>query len=397
MTDIVTKNNTLPRIVLSSSSDPEVSKQFISDLKVNFEKFALESESVFVIGHNNPDLDSIGSAAAFAYAAEILRRHKHDNDLSYVYNPESVYVVVDDLPFKLDASVRKLMADKCASIRFINKHKCLSLMTKNDLLLVTDVNQGNRIALGDSLDRFGNVLVVDHHDTNAGTMNANQLFIDTSKSSACEIAYRVLTSLGIKTNPEIATAILAGINLDTTNYTQKRTPSLMSLIARLMNRESADDSYILKLRQSDLYADTQIHDIISSNIHEGIPVLYEMSQTDSVPEVDEIDSLSIKSTVGFVLNREQSNRIVLSKVANELRDYSDVSFAIGRIDEGNKISIHARSNGKIHVGKLMESFGGGGNAEMASAQLDEDSSLEDVKERVLILLPLIKPMERIVK
>jgi c-di-AMP phosphodiesterase-like protein len=382
---------------LKSGIDLEASKQFITDLKVNYEKFVLESNNVFVVGHNNPDLDSIGSAVAFAYGAETLRQNKRFNDPKYDKTPEAVYVVVDDLPSKLDTSVRKLMSDKCASIRFISRKNCFSLLTDNDFLLVTDVNQSSRVAFNGWFDAFKHVIVVDHHDTNAGTMKAEKFFIDTTKSSACEIAYRVLSSAGIKVNPEISTAILAGINLDTSNYTQKRNPQLMSLIARLMNKEGADDSYISKLYQSDFYADMEIMGIILGNIASNSAVLYEMSDTDSLPEIDSEESISVKSTVGFALNPKQSNRIILSKVANKLREYADLSFAIGRIDEENKISIHARSNGKVNAGKIMEFFGGGGNENMASAQLSEDATLEEIKERVLILLPPTKPVERIVK
>ena len=385
----------LPKVIYSTS--PKENKNFISDLRVCFENFVLDSDSVFVIGHNNADLDSIGSAVAFAYGAEYLRRDRLAKDSSFDKNPESVYVVVNDWQSKLDSSVKKLMHDKCSSIRFINKLDCLRILGKNDFLLVTDVNQYSRIALGDYLDRFRHTMVVDHHDVNAGTMQAEQFFIDTTKSSASEIAYRVLSLLGIKCPPEIATAVLAGINLDTDNYEQKRNPAIMSLVARLMNRDKADDAYVTKIRRADFYTDLDIYDIVLRNVRSNLGVLYEMTRTDSLPEVDSDESISVNSTVAFVLNEEKSNKILLSKIANFLRKYGDVTFAIGQIEEENAVSIHARSNGNIDVGKLMEQFGGGGNAEMASAQVDKDIPLLEVKQKVLSLLPQTRLVERPVK
>ena len=387
----------LHKIIYTSSTDKERSRNFINDLRINFDKFVLESNSVFIVGHNNADLDSIGSAVAFAYSAEKIRSEKAEEDPVFDKNPAATYVVVDDLPFKLESSVKKLMADKCVSIRFINKYKCLQLLSDNDFLLVTDVNQSNRVAFNGKFDLFKRVMVVDHHDVNFGTMKADQYFIDTTKSSASEIAYRLLYNQGISVPPDIATAILAGINLDTNNYVEKRNPSLMSLVARLMNREKADDAYITRIIQSNFYADMEIADIILKYSKAGNGILYELSDTDSLPEVDSDESIYVKSTAAIVLNEEKSNKIKLSKVANKLREYADLSFAIGPIEEEPVVSIHARSSGKIDAGKLMEKFGGGGNPNMGSAQISIDTPLEDIKVKVLSLLPQPKLDERTIK
>ena len=45
----------------------------------------------------------------------------------------------------------------------------------------------------------------------------------------------------------------------------------------------------------------------------------------------------------------------------------------------------------------MEPFGGGGAIEMASAQVDQETPLEDVKSKVLSLLPPTRLVERTVK
>ena len=383
----------LPKVIYSTT--PAESKTFISDLKVNLEKFVLESDSVFVIGHNVADLDSIGSAATFAYVSEWLR--KKEKDSTFDKNPESVYVVVNDWQSKLQSSVKKLMHDKCSSIRFINKYDCLRLLGDNDFLLVTDVNQSSRIALSDDLHRFRHVMVVDHHDVNAGTMHADKFFIDKTKSSASEIAYRVLASFGISCPKDIATAVLAGINQDTDNYEQKRTPALLSLIAKLMNIDKNADAYVTQILRSNFYTDMEIYDIILKCMHSGKLFLYEMTRTDSLPEVDSDESIQVNSTVAFLLNDKKSDKITLSKIANALRKYADVSFAIGQIDEDDKVSIHVRSNGNIDGGKIMEPFGGGGAIEMASAQVDQETPLEDVKSKVLSLLPPTRLVERTVK
>ena len=200
-------------------------KNIIKDLKINFERFVASSDSVFVIGHNGADLDSIGSSCALAYLAEKEREQSRrfaKLTRRGSITPGGVYVVVDDQPSKLDVSVRTIMKDKCSNFHFINKDKCLSLLSGNDLLIITDVNQSHRIALSDHIQEFGNVIVVDHHDTNFRTIDVDKLFIDSKQSSACEMAYRLMRSMGIKCPADLATLLLAGINQDTNNYTQKR-------------------------------------------------------------------------------------------------------------------------------------------------------------------------------
>lgn len=373
----------------------------IKDLRINFERLVASSNSVFVIGHNGADLDSIGSACALAYLAD---KEKEQNrrfaklPRRGTITPGGVYVVVDDQPSKLDVSVRTIMKDKCSNFRFINKEKCLSLLSGNDLLIITDVNQSHRIALNDHIHEFGNVIVVDHHDTNFRTIDVDKLFIDSKQSSASEMAYRLMKSMGIKCPQDLATLLLAGINQDTNNYTQKRNINIWALINSLVH-DGADQDYIANLIAEDFFENMELNYEIIKNLLKGEPVLFKFKIQDQIGEDEEAETISTRNTMAIVVKPELSTKIELSKIANKLRDSVSLSIVIGVIEDENKklISIHTRSNGRISAADLMNYFGGGGNPNMASAQIPYTEDIQSVRDEVLkspLLNDKVKRIER---
>ena len=370
-------------------SHPEEYELLISNLVVSFQKFIKNSNNVFVIGHNSPDLDSIGSSVALAYGAEVLRHR-------FLQKFDNIYVVLNDPESKLVSDVKTIKREKCSSINFINSKKCYELLGNNDLLLVTDVNQSKRIDLED-LSRFRYSMVIDHHDMNYDSFKSTASFISPIKSSASEIVYDLLSKLNITCTPDIATVILAGINLDTQNFTnhEKRNSRLLRSIAELMDISPTADSYVANLARINFYDEVNIWRVILSNVDNVDPrysVLYVMGE-----EQPSDGKLTIDRNCAFIINNKCSDKILLSQIADRLRTYAGLTVAIGEIEKNdgtNVISIHVRSSGHINAGELMEkNFGGGGNQYMASAQISsENADLMSIKEKILKKLPIKTPI-----
>ena len=80
---------------------------------------------------------------------------------------------------------------------------------------------------------------------------------------------------------------------------------------------------------------------------------------------------------------KQYSQQELAKTADLLLEFKGIknSFAIGNIGE-NTIGISARAINKLNAGKLMETFGGGGNKTEAAAKI-ENGSIKKIEEEIL--------------
>ena len=62
------------------------------------------------------------------------------------------------------------------------------------LLIVTDTNKKGLVSVGDDLDKFHDVIIIDHHDEGEDTIKKGDRFIMTEASSASEIVSALLHS-----------------------------------------------------------------------------------------------------------------------------------------------------------------------------------------------------------
>ena len=80
-------------------------REFKSKLEMELKK----SSSVFVMGHNEPDFDAIGSAFGLYVWA--------------VQNDKNAYIIVDDDESKIEPGVKKIIDDNRDIVRIINKEE----------------------------------------------------------------------------------------------------------------------------------------------------------------------------------------------------------------------------------------------------------------------------------
>ena len=119
----------------------------ITDIKELKEILDIEisnASNVFIVGHNSPDFDAIGSAIGLSRLVK-------------EYNKKS-YIIVDDLEVKLQSGVKKMVDENKKEYKFIKKKDVERLLGKKSLLIVTDVNKKNMISVGDILDIFNSII-----------------------------------------------------------------------------------------------------------------------------------------------------------------------------------------------------------------------------------------------
>ena len=170
----------------------------IRGLKELLEVTIRNSSNVFIVGHNNIDLDVAGSSIGLA---RLVKEYNKD-----------VYIIVDDLRYNIQSGIISIMESVKDDYDFIKKKDVDGLVNDESLLLVTDVNKKKMFSVGDKLDRFKNIVVIDHHTEDDNSVITPYKFIDKDLSSASEIVARVLNCSKIKYDANIANALYAGMS-----------------------------------------------------------------------------------------------------------------------------------------------------------------------------------------
>lgn len=328
----------------------------IRKLKDILELEITNSSNVFIVGHNNPDFDAIGSSIGLAC-------------LSNYYGKDS-YIIVEETANTLQPSVKKMIDMYKKDYHFIKKKDISKLIDDNSILLVTDVNKSDMISVGNRLNDFKSIIILDHHSGNDNTIDTDYIFINSNVSSASEIVARILIALKAKYSDKVANALLAGIELDTKRFQYNDFPSTYDTAEKLIkNGAKAEEVRSWFLEDFDSYCR------ISNLIINGT-VIKEYGK-----------SLIAPINASFTLNRNNPKTIYHSedcaKAAVQMISFKgvDAAFALGYINE-TEIYISARGNSKVDVAKIMDKLGGGGNPQCAAAKL-ESEDIFDVEKALM--------------
>jgi c-di-AMP phosphodiesterase-like protein len=308
-----------------------------------------DADNVIVMGHKNPDFDSIGSCIGIAR-------------LAMGYNP-SVKIVTDKNNPNFKVSTAALLADQpeYESI-FVDGTAGIDLIRPDTLLILADVNN---LAIVESPDIAKNVyktVIIDHHRKIADFDNEPEIaYIEPSASSASELVSEILELSargsafpeGAKLSRHEANVMLAGIMLDTKNFT--RTTSEGTYSAALFLREAGASSEIAR---TFFFADLQSF-VTESRLGSGVR-LYR-------------GKIAITICDG---QGTPDDRIAASKTADTLLTVKQVDAAFVLLNTGSSVMISARSNGKVNVQLILEKLGGGGHFDSAGAQVAASDTRE---------------------
>ena len=322
----------------------------IKELRDTLETKIKDSSNVFVVGHNNVDLDSIGSSIGLARLAK-------------EYNKD-VYIIVDDLRYNIQSSIISVMNSVKDDYVFITKEEVENLVNDSSLLLVTDVNKKNMFSVGDMLDRFKDIVVIDHHTEDDNSVITPYKFIDLEVSSSSEVVARVLNCSKIKYGDKVANALLAGIELDTKRFRYNTSPKTHDTAEKLISNGANDD------KVSDLFLEDFDDFCKVSNLIINGTLIYKYSKT---------------LGVSFTLNRNNPKQIYqvedCAKAAGKMFSFKgvDAAFTLGYVSE-DAIHISARGNGRVDVSKVMIQLGGGGNPTCAGCKIESKDIFAVEKE-----------------
>lgn len=307
------------------------------------------SDRVFVMGHKNPDMDSIGASIGVRKMAEM--------------NKVEGYIVLNKE--ELNGSVSRLMdeIEQHSNLydRFISSDEALSKMTAKSLLVVVDTHKPSMVIDERLLGKVEKVVVIDHHRRGEEfVVNPTLVYMEPYASSTAELVTELL-EYQPKTEKMVmleATALLSGIIVDTKSFTL-RTGARTFEAASYLRTHGADTILVQRLLKEDV--DTYI---ARSKIVQTVEFVHP----------------------GIAIANGEDNKIydsvLIAQTADILLTMKDVSaaFVVAHRKDG-LIGISARSLGDINVQLIMEKLGGGGHLTNAATQM-EANSIDEVKSHL---------------
>ena len=307
------------------------------------------SSGVLIMGHSNPDFDSVGSCVGLArFAISVLEDE-------YKKRPDekrpAVNVVIDKNAESFETCLAQLAPMKTYDSIFITKEAARDLVDTNTVLIISDVNNPFIYESPDLANAVRDIAVIDHHRL-AGALPFEPFlqYIETTKSSASEMVSEMLmrSRFGDLLHKEEAEVLLSGIMLDTNNYTRNAGAQTFEMT----------------------------HYLYSRGAHTGVVREFFNESLDDVLLEGEFESKAriYRDCVAITwLNLEReanaNDRIIAARVADNLLSIKGVKASFALIRIGNDVSISGRSKGEINVQLILERLKGGGHFDLAGAQL----------------------------
>jgi phosphoesterase RecJ-like protein len=319
-----------------------------------------EHDEIALACHVNPDGDALGSMLALGLGLRALGK---EVVASWGSEPFEVPAAYADLP-GLDLLVPASQFPAAPA-----------------LLVTFDTGSVDRLgSLGDRIAAAQNVLVVDHHASNTrfGTVNV----IDEQAAATAVVVVELLDALHQPLTAEIAAPVYTGLVTDTGSFKYAATtPAVHELAARLL--------------------ETGIrHDVISRQIWDtttfGYVKLLGLVCARAVLEAEEVGGLGLVWTaIGaddlFQWDLGLSDVEGVIDVIRTARE-AEVAVVLKTDPEDGLLKVSTRSKGRVDVGAVCVSLGGGGHR--FAAGFTSDVSLPDTMERLrtaLAAAPHVEP------
>ncbi|MBB6634070.1 DHH family phosphoesterase [Cohnella thailandensis] len=314
-----------------------------------------ESENIIVMGHKMPDMDAIGAAIGVVKAAQQFGKE--------------AFIVLEGINPAIQKMMDMLREDEKLYRRFISPEQALGMTSKRSLAVVVDTHRASMVAEPRLLQLTDRIVLVDHHRRSEEFIDdAVLVYMEPYASSTCELVTELLQYIHERVVLDLreATALLAGITVDTKNFAL-RTGSRTFEAASFLRRNGADPILIQRMLKEDLEEYIKKAEIIQHA---------EMYR--------EHIAIAVADT------GKPIPQLLIAQAADTLLNMTGIkaSFVIGMRPDG-QVGISARSLGQINVQVVMERLGGGGHLSNAACQMQGKT----VQEVAATLKQVLKEFE----
>ncbi len=320
-------------------------------------RLILESRSVAITSHHNPDGDAVGSVIALSL---LLRKLGKD----------CLAVVPNDYP----AFLKWMPGSNSVTIFKHETDSCRDFIARADLIFCLDYNALHRTVdmENDLRNARGTRILIDQH-LEPVISDFSFLYSETATSSTGELVYRFIQMTGFNDliDHDIAAAIFVGIMTDTGSFSYScNYPETFDIVARLMAHGiSADRIHRLVY---DTYSESRLR-LLGYCLSEKLVILPDFQTAYIALSKEELHKFNhqVGDTEGVV---------------NYALSIEGVKVAVLMTERKDRIRLSFRSKGTFSVNRMArEHFSGGGHLNAAGG--DSFLTLAGTIEKLISVLP----------
>ncbi|OGO79169.1 MAG: hypothetical protein A2Y23_12830 [Clostridiales bacterium GWB2_37_7] len=300
-----------------------------------------KSSKIAITSHVVPDGDNIGSSLALCLALKKL-------------NKEVSYVIDDNIPeiYRFLKGAREIeRLDSYANLDY-------------DLVIAMDCGDLERLGKVKQLTEHARLVNIDHHISNTRFGEIN--LVEENASATAEIAYKLIKSMGIFIDKDMAECIYTGIVTDTGMFQYSNTSEETHSIAA--------ELIIAGVSPSEIF-----NRVYQNSPKEKVLLMKEALKSLEFYYDDKVSCITISKAQ---IDNITKDDLDTEGIVNLARDIAGIEAAIFlKEKEPNVIKVSLRSKNKIDVCNLAKEFGGGGHTRASGCTIK--SSLEEAKQQIL--------------
>lgn len=293
------------------------------------------SNNIFVLCHQNPDGDTLGSGYALV------------NFLRSMGKKANV-LCSDQFPHRY---------------QFMYEGYCLQNFEPQTIIAV-DV--ADKVLLGKNLEEYKDKvdLCIDHHISN--TLFAKKTLVNPKASATCEVLFELFSQMGLPLNHLIATCLYTGIATDTGCFKFENTSKAAHIAASKLMDYGVEYSKINR-KMFDIKSKSRIkaEQFLSSNME----YFYD----------DKITMINITKELIESSGMDETDFEGVTSLTMQLESV-EVGVTIKQRGE-NTYKLSMRSANKVNVSALCAKYDGGGHIRAAGCQII--GNIDDIKTKIV--------------
>lgn len=309
-------------------------------------QFIEESSHVLIMGHQNADMDSLGSCLGMLTFAEQMGG--------------DAWIVLDEVTPSIENLYNQVKQEAPDMMkRVISPQRAMDLRDPQALIIVLDNHRHDATAAPALLDGGNRVIIIDHHRRGAGYIQGAEIsYIEPYASSTSEMVTELISYQDSEIAlPKVAAeALLAGITVDTKNFFYQ-TGTRTFEAAAYLKRKGADSIVIKELFKDDFELMRYRSEILVSAKHLRPDIMIARFPHDI-----------------------EGSTLIASQAADDLLGIRGIKASFVLTLAEKRVHISARSLGDISVQLIMEKIGGGGHMTAAATQMD--TTLDEAQKQL---------------
>ena len=305
-----------------------------------------EASSIFVMGHRNADLDSLGSCMGICAIARAMDK--------------KCYIMMNEIGIGIKHLYANMAENGHYETALIKDADALKMMDDKSLVIVVDTHRSSMVESPQVLAAAKKIVIFDHHRKSTDFIDqAVLIYHEPYASSTAELITEMIQHIGkkIKLKSIEADALLAGITVDTKNFAVK-TGAITFETAGFLRRNGADSIRVRMLFQNDMDS-------------------YKAKAT----AVRDAELFQGCMAISVCPSNVENSTLTAAQAADDLMNVVGIKASFVCIKVGDTIYVSARSFGDINVQRIMEKLGGGGHFTVSGAQL-KGCTTEEAKEQI---------------